>query len=106
MPHAPKQVQVEEKIGVQKDFTWSPKAKKFMSGEGYVVKTKARLNHECHICGEVIAVNEEYYKLQYYGNWTRYPICESCWNGSKMDAKNKSTYQSTEEFATEGRRDY
>ena len=82
---------------------YSPKARKFESERGYVVKRKARLNHECHRCGEVIGVNEEYYQLTYYGGRRHYPICESCWSGSEMRAKNPAEYAETEEFATEGR---
>lgn len=90
--------------GLRRMYKWSPKAMKFKGANGYVVKTKARLCHECHICGETIESNEEYYCLRYYGNYRRYPICESCWNGQKMDSKNKAKYQETEVFATDGRR--
>jgi hypothetical protein len=89
--------------GLRRKYKWSPKAMKFKGANGYVVKVKARLNHECHICGETIYSNEEYYRLQYYGSWRKYPICESCWNGKEMDSKNKAKYQETEVFAADGR---
>jgi ribosomal protein S27AE len=85
-------------------FTWQPKARKFVSENGYTVKVKARLNHECHRCGETIEPNEEYYRLAYYDSYTRYPICESCWSGTVMDAHNKSSYKPTRDFATDGKR--
>jgi hypothetical protein len=87
-------------------FTWQPKARKFVSENGYVVKVKARLLHKCSKCGETIETNEEYYMLRYYDNWTRYPICEACWSGTKMDAHNKASYEPSGEFATESRRGY
>ena len=90
--------------GLRAKYQWQPKAMRFKGDNGYVVKVKARLNHECHICGEVIESNEEYYCLRYYGNYRRYPICESCCNGQKMDSKNTSEYRETEVFATDGRR--
>jgi len=77
---------------------------RFQGDNGYVVKVKARLNHECHICGETIEPNEEYYRLQYYGSWRKYPICEFCWNGMSMDSKNEARYKKTKVFATDGRR--
>jgi hypothetical protein len=77
---------------------------KFRGDNGYVVKVKARLNHVCHICRRTIRSNKEYYRLQYYGSWKKYPICESCWNGTEMDSKNKSKYSETEVFAVDGRR--
>jgi len=84
-------------------FKWCPKAKKFKSEKGYVVKRKAKLNHVCRICGETIRVNEEYYQLRYYDLRITYPICESCWSGKPLSAKNKAIYQETEMFASEGR---
>ena len=89
--------------GLRAMFQWQPKAMRFRGDNGYVVKVKARLNHECHRCGETIHTNEDYYRLQYYGNWKKYAICESCWNGKDMDSKNRATYRETEVFAKEGR---
>lgn len=86
-------------------FKWSPKAKRFNSEKGYVVKVKARLLHECDRCGATIDTNEEYYQLHYYGSWTKYPICEFCWSGDRMSSHNEANYKPSKEFATDGRRD-
>lgn len=91
---------------LKNSFKWCPKARKFKSEKGYVVKRKAKLNHVCRICGKVIKPNEEYYQLRYYGFRVTYPICKGCWSGEQLSAKNKAFYKETEEFASEGRGDY
>ena len=75
---------------------------RFKTKNGYVVKRKARLNHVCHICNETIKPNEEYYQLHYYDSWGIYPVCEGCWSGIGLNARNKVSYKETERFATEG----
>lgn len=68
------------------------KAFKWKSGEGYTVKRKARKKHVCSICEETINVNDEYYLAQYTTHYERVKLCESCWSGQKLSAKNTRTY--------------
>ena len=75
--------------------------RKWRNGRGYTRKRKASKNHECHICGGTISVNEEYYQLNYYGGNKVYPICENCWNGPKLSSSNTAQYKDTWEDATE-----
>lgn len=63
------------------------KAKK-VSG-GFVVKRKARVEHECYDCRCYIEPGEEYYQLTlerpFYGFYTKH-ICEQCWEGRELEA--------------------
>ncbi len=77
------------------------KAKKMKGEKGYIVKRKARLNHECK-CGRTIVPNEEYYQLNYYGSGKKYCVCEDCWEGEELLAKNPSKYKDTDKSAFDG----
>lgn len=77
------------------------KARKMKSGEGYIVKRKARKLHFCEECESSIEPNEEYYQLNYYGSMKLYPICENCWRGDKLSAKNNNIYNDLLDEATE-----
>jgi hypothetical protein len=83
-----------------------PKGRRFSIKDGYALKRKARIRHECTRCGRVIPPNEEYYQLNYRDSWTKYPVCETCWSGKKFAARNSFVYKDTGEVATEGKRDY
>ena len=56
---------------------------------GYVVKRKARVEHDCYDCGDVILPGEEYYQLALehgFSGWITKPICEKCWLGKELEA--------------------
>ncbi len=57
--------------------------------EGYAIKRKARVEHECYDCGCLIKPDEEYYQLTlrgFYSEWITKPICEQCWKGRGLKA--------------------
>ena len=58
---------------------------------GFVVKRKARVDHECHDCGGYIEPGEEYYQLtlrsfRSWDGWGTKHICEQCWQGRELEA--------------------
>jgi len=69
------------------------KYKKLEHG-GFAVKRKARIPHDCIICGGTIEVNEDYYQVnkEYERGWKAVAICNSCWHGKPLDSRNKATY--------------
>lgn len=70
------------------------KFKKTLDGN-LAVKRKARKYHECGECGGTIHPNEEYYVITYIGDDAEhhtFKICEECWDGMPMEAKNPKHY--------------
>lgn len=56
---------------------------------GHVVKRKARVEHGCYDCQNIIEPGQEYYQLTlrgFYSEWITKPICERCWRGKEMKA--------------------
>lgn len=66
---------------------------------GYVAKRKARIEHECSDCGCIIQPKTEYYQVSNdfgeFGDsyYLSKAVCEKCWNGISLDARNKASYQ-------------
>ena len=56
---------------------------------GYVIKRKARVEHDCSDCWRIIEPGEEYYQLSlehyHYGFYTK-AICAECWRGKELKA--------------------
>ena len=72
--------------------------RKFFKSEhgNIVVKRKAREPHFCSQGGEEIEINSEYYNINYkidYGSWGSMKICDLCWHGEPLSAKNKKRYK-------------
>ena len=64
-------------------------SKSYKVSGGCVAKRKARIEHDCDDCGDVIQPGEEYYQLVlehgFSGFITKH-ICEQCWQGRKLKA--------------------
>ena len=67
------------------------------TSNGYAVKRKARIEHECRDCGRLILPNEEYYQVSVdTEDWEWYPhsyisfaVCEDCWRGKHLEVSLK-----------------
>ena len=73
---------------------WStkmPKTKAIKVKNGYAVKRKARVEHDCHDCLAIIEEGEDYYQVtlrSYHtlSGWYTKSICEQCWLGMELEA--------------------
>lgn len=58
----------------------------------WVIKRKAAIKHRCISCSNIIDINLEYYQVRNPNSWNTTAICEKCWKGQEMSARNPKKY--------------